>query len=420
MNARLAAPLALLTLLAGCPSDPEGDSTLTVNGTVVTLEGEAIAGARVRIPGHAEQVTDAAGGFSISGVTVPYDVVAVSTQDDWTFAAVYVGLSGSAPVVAIDPQGTRRGSDASGTLADFTAPTGAVTTAIACSAEVHGYTLTPNGTGAFSTVFPIDWQGPAETVASFYALQFTPDADGLPQAYGAFWGLGGVTLTDGGTATGLSLPRGLVAATEVTATVTGLPSGYTLTWALPAVALSPDCGMLLPFLTDLSSPFGYVAPSIDGATFQVAVEARNGAQDAVYAVAALAAGASSLDVALPPGIAISSPGIADTLSPSTPFAWTSGSTGVHVLDLYSGTDPIKVRVVTAATSATLGRIADAGVWLDAGVDYAWTLSTTPFATADEAATLEALRLLAGMRGLNAPLPVTAWAETNSRHNVAAP
>ena len=78
-----------------------------------------------------------------------------------------------------------------------------------------------------------------------------------------------------------------------------------------------------------------------------------------------------------------------------------------------------VRVVTAATGATLGRIADAGVWLDAGVDYAWTLSTTPFATADEAATLEALRLLAGMRSLNAPLPVTAWAETNARHNVAA-
>ena len=33
MNARTAAPLALLTLLAGCPSDKEDGATVTVNGS---------------------------------------------------------------------------------------------------------------------------------------------------------------------------------------------------------------------------------------------------------------------------------------------------------------------------------------------------------------------------------------------------
>lgn len=419
MNARTAAPLALLTLLAGCPSDKEDGATVTVDGSVVTLEGEAIAGARVRIPGHDEQLTDAAGAFSISGVTPPYDVVAVATQDGWTYVAIYAGLGSTTPIVALEPQGTYRSADASGSLADFTAPTGAVTSAAACSPEVRGYTMNVNGAGAFSTVWPIGWQGPAQTTASFYALQFVPDGAALPETYGAVWGQGGVTLSDGGTASGLSLPRGLAADQTVTAAVSGLPSGYTLTYALPAVSFSPDCGIRLPELAAPASSFGYVAPAIDGATFQIAVEARNGAQDAVYAVAALGVGASTVDVTLPQGITISSPGIADTLSPSSPFAWVSGSTGVHVLDLYSGTNPLKVRVVTAGSSATLARLADVGVSLAAGVDYAWSVRTTPFATADEAATLSALQRLAQMRSLAAPYPVTAWAATNSRHNVAA-
>src|SRR5512133_3092757 len=138
--ARAFSLLAVLPFVAGCPgaTAPTG---ITVRGTVVSLAGAPVDGARVLVPGHAEQLTDAQGDFTVAEVEPPYDLGAVVGASGDEAVAIYLALSTATPTVALAADDTTRAATAQGNLAFFPAADGSVTVGAFCSTEVTGHTF---------------------------------------------------------------------------------------------------------------------------------------------------------------------------------------------------------------------------------------------------------------------------------------
>lgn len=94
LNTAICISILLMSCSDSGPVNPPGNTTVTVNGKAINVSGENIKDIRVIIDGK-EDTTDLSGSFSISNVTIPYDVIMIS--DPLKIAVVYKGLSSVTP-----------------------------------------------------------------------------------------------------------------------------------------------------------------------------------------------------------------------------------------------------------------------------------------------------------------------------------
>lgn len=423
MYAMRATTLAVLSALAlaavpGCKGSSSDDGTVTVTGRVVDLGREPLANVVVHVLGHPPVATAADGRFAVSGVRPPYDVVALGTDGGATRVVVYEGLTTAAPVVGLGVEGAQRSAPFGASVAPYTPVGGAqaVGAVVSPSPSGHGTSIAADGT--FSSAFDFHWSGPAATTASMVGLQLTTGTDGLPTAYLGCWSLEGIALTDGVASSGHTLASRTVGSRATTLTVGSLPTGLSLVRAAPSLRLSEAAAISLPFVSAPGTDIPYLAPTVDGATFQVAVHARNADFDEVVKVVDLAPGQDTATVAMPAGIAVAAPAAGAELTTATEFAWTSDPGGVYELRVAElNASGIEVLVVTSRERVTLAALGAVGVPLPAGADLFWNVSLLPAATVDQAASAAAMasyeRIAAGH--LPTPSGVT-YARTNTRHN----
>jgi hypothetical protein len=416
-----AAACAVLLSLAACSSSGNGDGTITVRGAVVSAAGGPVEGARVVVPGRPEATTGADGRFAISGVRAPYTLVAVKAgaQDR---VAIYEGLRRADPVIAVAGQGTVRTSAMpDGTLLDYAPVDGAEVEVQCRGPEVNGWSMTVDGAGAFPSPdygFPITWEGPWEVAVRCTALQLKA-TDGLPSEYVAFWSTTGVALASGVSPDAVSLTSTAVSSREVSLSFDPA-AGTSILHAQAAVRFEDPWAHRLPWFTP-TAQVAYRAPVLAGGTFQVALTSETADHDTVTTALDVPEGASSVTVATPAALALQSPAPDAELALSTAFSWSAAPGAVHVLRLSSPSGPL-ILLVTASASATLDRLADAGVTLPASEPYVWSIEAyAPLADVDAYATRRALRDLDWLGAGYAPFPAgaTRWT-TNSRAATVAP
>lgn len=375
-----AAAVAALALAACSPSEDPG---ITVSGTVVSLQGGPIAGATVHVADRAPATTAVDGTFQVSGVKPPYDLVAVANDEGRIFVTVHEGLGIADPIVAVEAPAPRSAATVSGTIAGWSPEPGDVTLGTVCSLHpyAHAFEFGPDGTWSAS----VSWDGGLWGGTTILALQYAPGPDGLPATYRGKWGYGTVDLLNGAAASGVVLAANPPEDVTVSASWLSLPSGYEVVRA-DVVTGTGRCAFALPPVPSPASPFTYVAPFTGSGDLFIGIVAEDGAGARVtgWMDYALQLGDRDRGVYLPAGVTLLSPAHGASLAPGTEFSWAGGASGVQVLRLAAAPgDPI-VRIVTAATRATLAGLARAGVALPSGAPYRWTVEALPLGPDDYA------------------------------------
>ncbi len=359
---------------------------VNVTGTVVDNNGQPIAGETVLIStsdgGFSQTAVSAADGtFNVPNVPTPYDATVIQT----TQAIEYQGLTRADPFLSAFVYLTNnRGASISGQFIGGLYPeTAAYDTVFLFSSPQATVNLKDQTSGSYTSL-PVKWPGPVSTTGTLYALQIHNSAN-LPADYPGYGTLGGVTLADTGTVSGLDvnlgsapLPTGML-----TGTVSA-PVGYTVAGKTMSLLADADAGLTLSLLYDPSpgATFSYVAPVISNTDLIVSASATSAAGE-YSAVQAADLSATSQNVALiiPAAPTLITPSdLATGVDAGTPFSWSIYPQGVYELEVYSTSGPT-FYVITAATSVTIPDLA--GLPLPATTGYSWfILGLAPVSTVD--------------------------------------
>lgn len=385
-----------LSLLEACGgSDGTGPTTtITVSGHAQDRLGEPIAGARVLVSGQPSVTTGADGGFTITGVAVPYDIALIETGRNT--GIVYKGVTRSDPTLLdlFDP-----GVEQAATVAG-SAPlaSGGHTLVFFISGRnvVGGVDADPT-TGQFT--FTVRWHGSATThTGTLHVLQLTAAANGTPASYDGYASRP-LTITAGGTSSSNDFAvADLADPPEQTISGTvALPAGYTLT----SRSLFVSFGRV-PVVWDeqgtLSNAFTYTVPAVAGTAFSVEALAVDAASRASFFFKVGVAG-NSTNVNVPleaAGQLAAPPDGAAEVDVATSFTWShGGGVGVDILEaLPDNPGGPRFLVLTTAADAKLADLSASGLGLPASASYHWLVDrVAPVRSMDEAASAEFIRLL---------------------------
>ncbi len=366
-----------------------GGGVVTVAGKVIGVNGQGVAGVPVYVTGKTSTNSDAVGGFSITGVTTPYDITVVDAAHKR--AIVYKGLSRQDPTLTFfaTTPGTAHTGAINGRISGgaFTPTQGVndVTKVQFSSPEVTA-TLNTASSGIFGPL-ALSWYGPTVTTGNLYAVQFTADGAGLPVA-GGFKGYGtrtGIAVNDGSTLNNQFDTLQTVATNQFTATVT-FPSGYSLSTKTLSLRLSPTG--LISLFNDATpnAALSYYTPGISGASLLLGAYGLKAGTESVYFKTGIATGATGISVALVAAPELSLPVNAATgVDTTVTFSWTPMTGGIHLVAFNGGANATYY-VVTSGTSATIPNLKGVGLGLPSSGAYQWSVEAFgPFANADAAA-----------------------------------
>ena len=343
-----------------------GDATsFEVQGSVVDLFHEPIAGAQVTIAGTTTTAA-ADGSFTVSDVTRPYDVIV--TLPGKNEVHEFVGLDRTNPVLPLLDQTVTPPDSASvaGTITNAAANTSTQLAQLAfASPEAHGSSVLWGGDGPSFGPFDVAWSGPGNIQGNLYALKWSVGPTGLPQQYLGF-AKAPLSLVDQQSATGVDLQFQAVSTSYLSGTISP-PPGYAISVKDLWMTAGPRTGMLLGIVADSDANFTFATPQV---ALPLGVEA-----EAVLGTASTTVYRANLDpsqvidVTLPAPPVLGAPG-ASTFDHTTTFGWTPVPDTISVLWLTSTGGP-SVFVYTAASSATLP--APPALNLPASTHYAWTV-----------------------------------------------
>lgn len=412
------AGLALLALPACTSSTGSGSTpgsnnagTVTVNGTVLDIYGDPLPQAAVLI-GGSTAVTGVDGTFTVTGVSVPYDL-ALYLDSNVTLSGhpttiVYQGLTLAAPTVeAPASQGAGNTASVSGAFPKLSSLNNERGALIAGGAQYGGDPQSPsipagavaldptNTAGGTYPPLAVRWGDGANHATTLFALTADTDTNGAPTKYTGFAALS-VMMSAGGSYTADVQPSSnkLTGAT-VTDTVTA-PNGYVLSGSTLNVGqtilvrfTSGAAGAAISMKPGATSAY---TPSDGNGVLDAAVVARaepsNATNDDVYtmAVAGIPAGGhADLTLPLPPGPSTPQDG-ATGVAVGTTFSWGALGNRVYVVAMSpaaSGSTDPELDVVTANTSTTLPDLSKLGVKLPSGTSYTYKILTAgPFASVD--------------------------------------
>jgi len=357
--------------------------SLTVTGRVIATYGAPYAGASVSSQGDSA-VTDADGTFTLSGLTVPYDLSVWSTADAWVH--VYEGLTGTDPVLspfeAISSSITSTMSaEISGSLTGGAIPVGANQTVRVCVEGVDGpvsgcATVIP---GISSYSFTANWLDSASRKVVLHALQV--EADGSDTSFGyPGYTSAPLTITHASPVTvdldlGAALPTETVTVdVETAGTLPGIVAavqvGPALLMAVGGVA-APDASVdvSMPVIPDASYTF------IGGVALQAF-----GWQAGVTGSTATVTMPGDITLLTPPAAApnvTTSTTFTVSTTPGTPvtFAWMLDSSDVTVA------------VTTMASSHTIPNLAPFGLAVPGNAPSTWLAVRHHGPTVDDATNL---------------------------------
>ncbi len=375
---------------------PANDSPngATVTGKVVGLGFSGIPSATVLIQGKTA-TTSATGTFSISGVTVPYDVTALVPTGALSPAnapvvTTFAGLTGTSPLLFAFSAGTDNTANLAGTL---NGGDGFPSATYGYSVVADGPSLTrANGNGGstgtqgifdLSVYWPAD-QGPVGV--SVHAIQFSP-ATGIPSAYAGH----GVDISPG-VAPGASLQNHLISLTPITtSTVSGtitVPTGYTVVRHY-LVARPGKPGAFQWSELSTATDFSYTAPNIGSGTLEVSATATGplGEYSSGAKKGIVNTGATAVAITMPTAPAQTTPAANATgVDPTTSFAWAASvTTGcvywVQATSTVAGSP--QYHLYTTATTIRLPDLTAKGITPPSGGAYNWEVSClTPFTSVD--------------------------------------
>jgi hypothetical protein len=388
-------------------------STITVSGVVVGENLMPASNCSVAIKGRPVATTGDDGKFTISGVTAPYDLVAVNTS--LRLAVMYVGLTRTDPHIyfwgftpgTIYRSGTVEGS-LGGSQVAAAAPPGylaprvtfgatnpaafGVTTALAAAVPA---------TYSFSS---IAWYGSGAgsgaTTGQIDALQWQVDANLFPTGNYLYGSRTNVALANGASLSLQNVTLGTVAPHSFSGNVSVLGSNSTL-YSKYAWVDFPTGGYV-PIVADLSAQtsFSYVTPAIAGPNASISAQASvrqlvpsEGYNYSYAYKEGLATNASNvvLEVQDPPNLSNPSAGGAD-IDYLTEFRWQTYANALQIAVIYPQASGPAFAIFTMAGSANIPNLTE---WNIDGMGlphttpqtvYNWyVLGEGPFASIDAAA-----------------------------------
>jgi hypothetical protein len=371
----------------------DSPSTIDVHGVVVGRVGAA-ANLTVRIQGHPTVMTDSSGAFTISGVTVPYDVAIVDSANK--LAAVHQGLTRPNPTLVLpNPLGTMITGAVSGTFSGGKSGDSTFTTFDSPDTAQMGNTYAA-GVTAFSDSFY--WFGSSTTTGTLRAFQMQLGGNMLPSVFDGYGELPNVVLSNGGSVTGQVIsimtapPNGALSGSYT------VPPGYTVFRGDVCLQASGHHPLGIYFDTTKSSSFAYVIPQITGVTWAIQLVAQGPSLSAATAwQPGLAAGTSGLNVTAPSATTLMQPADAATgVGTTAMFSWMSEPSAVYIVSLEPMAAGWVETVFTTATTMTIPDLSALGAPLASGTSYQWYVSTVgPLAGEDDFATPTGVSIFQG-------------------------
>lgn len=381
--------------VATTPPSTGGPQALTVSGTVVAASRQPVSGIAVLIAGRDPVNTDAAGRFTFTGVTPPYDLTVVDAANKE--AAVFRQLRRADPTLVLyTSEGAPRTAQLQGsvygghypqgsdelTVLTFLAPD---TTAQALSDASGSYVMGHNA---------LQWYGPSALSGTLHALQLRlVPATGLPSAYSGY-AAKPLTVADGTYSLGQDLGLVPITGSSVSGTVAA-PAGYALQGKGVGITFGGALGFYFPDASS-SAGFSYVVPQVSEAQVLIAasVSKPGGGQTlALRKGISTSASQVSLTPQAPPEAILPADG-ATGVGSQMRFSWTAFTRGVHLFIFEPvSLDAPRITVVTTETSATLPDLAALGLALPRSAKYVWRVeAVAPLADVDAAASLTLLDL----------------------------
>lgn len=364
-------------------------AAITVTGTVIAVNGSPVSGASISI-GAQNAITDSTGTFTISNVTPPYTLVAVSGK----VGLVYQELTLPGPTIVfinLNPTPPQQGT-VTGNITPATnlGVSGYQTTVAWGSPETSIYTYYSNFS-ANPYSLSLNWLGPASTTGNLHVLQTQlHSVTGLPVAYTGYQTKQGVVVAASGTTTMQDMTMNSVTTANLSGTVT-VPAQYTLDGNVIFLAFADKANLILASDSSTPSAFSYLMPANISATvtlLSLAVDATTNVTSGAF-VAGVMPNASGVSVVVPAGSTPGSPPDAATsVTTATNFTWTAYTGGINIIALVgSGTNPTYY-IYTAATTTTIPNLTAQGLPLPSGgVAYSWYIyGLAPFVNLDAFAT----------------------------------
>ena len=347
-------------------------ASLAVSGRIEGLLGDPVGGVTVSSQG-ATTVTDAEGGFELEGLSVPYDLTAISPIGTGA-VHVFEGLTAAAPVVvpsfvlALGATATPpRQTGLTGTVRRGAA-VAADHQVIVCVEGLERATFGCDKVAAGETEYALTafWFGPTTAQARVHALHGAFEIDGTPTDF-----LGYVSF-DVELVNGYIVEQDLALETVATLTLRAelVPSaGLTLQEVRGAVRFGRYLSMPVFTTTTVNAYVEVPMPSVANASFDLFAAAAGPAGTSRAWV--IDEGAMASDVLLPAPMQLTMPADgALGVDLTTPF----GSFGPSATRTYSftGAGPA-LALTTTRTSVTLPDLVTAGFAVPAGANYGWSV-----------------------------------------------
>lgn len=358
----------LFTALVGCTG---GGGGLTVTGKVLDNQGQPGAFLPVMVGGKVS-ATDAAGNFSVGGVSSPYQLVVL--QPAQKYAQVYEGVSKPDPIVLVFQNNAALKK--SKLTVNFTGTgTGHGLMDVSNPVNSNGGVTGSVGTPGTSYTTDLQWTGPSSFEGNVCAILYQNTA-GVATAINAFAQRDRLFFQEGQTAT-TTLSMAPVATRTVTGSVV-VPAGF----ALSAKTLGFVCGSSAvrpsyPFTFDTTSTptFSYPTPVTPNQLYMSA-EARKGEASVYVQQFGVAPDASGLSLVLPQPVEPLEPAPnALGVAPGAKFSWSSHTLGVSVVSFEPvSPGPLNIAVYTQSSSLTLPDLSALGYPTPRGAAYQWRVS----------------------------------------------
>ena len=351
--------------------------SLTVTGHVVTLLDGPVIGASVRGQSDTD-ITDETGAFTLTGLSVPYDLSVWNSADEWVH--VFEGLtSGDVLLAPIGPdlEAPTNVAPLSGDLTGDSIPVPVNQRVMVCVSSDDGFVFGCDTVIATEDSYSIDvgWYGSASRDVTLYALQFERDATGYPVAYPGYASMA-LTLTDG-VATVADLDLGDSLATTVIDVEVDTP--VALNGTLGTARLAPDLTLPVMLANTPATSHAVTMPVIDGGGY--AFYAHNGFNQFGWQEVTSGTEAAVTMANVP--LLISPDDATIAVNHDTEFNATNPAGGPVTFQWWN-LSGLTISVTTAATSHAIPALAPYGLVLPDGGDMNWAVHAHSGTSVDEA------------------------------------
>lgn len=364
----LASPLFLA--LAGCGTT---EVVATLSGTVVDHNGGPSKDVQVAL-GDETAVTDAAGRFSFSQVTSPFDVTLIPPGSHDAY--VFVGLTEGAPTLMLQDRFFGATTDLHGASIDLDLSISADGAERAAFIVDRPDDLAPIEVPTADMAEPgkvrlgVQWTGTGGVDVRVRVFKYTVNADGTPQHYTGY-ATTDLTLTPGGKASWKASWQAPTFKEKKVSVSVDLPSNYQIFQSELRVRQNgARRGQTVAWSTGSAAAMSFVVPDVVGPDFDIQVCASNGSSSSCRTEPGLVAGAESKSISVEeaPELSLSS----STLGVGSEIAWSSNGDGVGFALFYpagSSSDGPRYFIATEEESVMIPDLAKLGTKLPKGVDY---------------------------------------------------